>query len=313
MKKITKFIGLLCVAVLLSVFICNTSAYAQDDKIIVTPDTLGSNDSIYVVRITKRVVEIQDGSFANLTHLREIRVDSDNQHYASYCGCLYNKDYTELLCIPQNTTSVQVKNTIKSYSPHALDGLSQERKDAVDRLLNNNNSIQSEQISNDHLSSNEENIENTEQNNQTEQPSVENHESNFSQYVYTDEKGRTAFKYTGSGDTAIYIPEGVEVVAGFSSDTFGFNYDITYVHLPSTIKKCLAADFYNTKDGGYDTHFYNYLYQCPNLQTVEGGGKLDYMCNGSSVVRRGGIVVWSNSTKVPYDAQAYIDYNNKNK
>ncbi len=136
-------------------------------------------------------------------------------------------------------------------------------------------------------------------------------EANFSQYVYTDDKGRTAFKYTGTGDSSIYIPEGVEVVAGFSSDPFAFNNDITYVHLPSTIKICLMADFYNTEEGGYDKNYYNYLYQCPNLKTVEGGGKIDYMCNGSSVVRRGGIVIWSNSSKVPYNAQDYIDYNNR--
>jgi hypothetical protein len=74
----------------------------------------------------------------------------------------------------------------------------------------------------------------------------------------------------------------------------------------------MMADFYNDEAGGYDTNLYEYLYQCPNLRTVEGGGKIDYMCSGDKVTRRGGIVVWSNSSRIPYDAQAYTNYNNRN-
>ena len=307
MKKIKQMLSVLCVALSLSLFVYDIPTYAQEG-IVVTPDTLGSDDSIYVVRITNKVIEIQDGSFSNLVNLREIRVDSDNQYYASCNGCLYNKDYTVLICIPQNTTSVQVKTSITSYTPHALDGLSQERKDALDQFLStrdsgyvppttNNNSV----VTNDSPTTTT--VQNT--------PVVSNTETDFSQYVYTDEKGRTAFKYTGSGNSSICVPEGVEVLAGFCSNPFDFNYEITYVHLPSTLKKCLMADFYNTEAGGYDTNFYNYLYQCPNLQTVEGGGTIDYMCSGNAVTRRGGIVVWSNSAKVPYDVNAYLNYNNR--
>lgn len=321
MKRIKRIIGLLCTVLLLSVFMCDIPTYAQESGIVVTPDTLGSDDSIYVIRITNKVVEIEDGSFSNLVNLREIRVDSDNQYYASYDGCLYDKDYTTLICIPQNTTSVQVKTSITSYTPHALDGLSQDRKDKLDQFLNDqygNSYVPSSNpvstYTNPSTSTTNNNISNNtnnETNNNTTPSVTSSIQTDFSEYVYTDSKGRVAFKYTGTGNSAIYIPEGVEYIAGFSSEISNFNYEITYVRLPSTLKSCVMAGFYYTEAGGYDTNFYNCLYQCPNLQTVEGGGKTDYMCDGNTVTRRGGITVWSNSAKIPYDAQAYINYNNK--
>lgn len=106
----------------------NINVYA-DDQIIVTHDMLGDNNSLQVVRLTKRVVNIEDGAFSGLTALKEIRVDRDNEYYASCNGCLYNKDYTVLICIPQNTKSVSVKSSITGYLPHALDGLEQSRVD----------------------------------------------------------------------------------------------------------------------------------------------------------------------------------------
>ena len=307
--------------------------------IIVTKDTFGSDDSIFIVLIGYDVSDIEDGSFSDLKNLKEIRVDTRNPYYASVEGCLYNKKLTQLICIPQNTKSVQVIGSIEGYTPHAVDGLSQDRIDKLNSILNgSHHSVEGERRDNDGIASVGEvsdkfdsvtDQQDDERNdligsdvsedppmiivndNDSYDDTHKEEEAVFSQYVYTDDKGRTAFKYTGSGDSAIYIPDGVEVVAGFCSDPFAFNYDVTYVHLPSTIKKFLMADFYNTEAGGYDTNYYNYLYQCPNLKTVEGGGKIDYMCDGDSVTRRGGIVIWSNNSKVPYDAQAYIDYNNR--
>jgi hypothetical protein len=93
----------------------------EPEGVIVTPDTFGSDDSIYVVCIGYDVTHIEDGSFSNLRNLKEIQVDSRNPYYTSVNGCLYTKDRTTLMCIPQNTTSVDVKPSIKSYTPHALD------------------------------------------------------------------------------------------------------------------------------------------------------------------------------------------------
>ena len=106
--------------------------------VVVTPDTFGSNSSLTRIEIGYDVTTIEDGSFSNLNNLDYITVDSNNPYYSSYDGCLYNKDYTELLCIPRNRQSVIVLHSVKSYSPHALDGISKERKERLDYLISNN-------------------------------------------------------------------------------------------------------------------------------------------------------------------------------
>lgn len=107
----------------------------EPEGVIVTPDTFGSDDSIYVVCIGYDVTHIEDGSFSNLRNLKEIQVDSRNPYYTSVNGCLYTKDRTTLMCIPQNTTSVQVLSSITGYTPHAVDGLDQSRIDKLNSVL----------------------------------------------------------------------------------------------------------------------------------------------------------------------------------
>lgn len=113
----------------------NESAkYEKTDRgLIVTSNTFDEN--IERVEIGYDVIAILDGSFSELKNLSYINVDSRNRFYASYEGCLYTKDYTKLLCIPQNTDEVIVLNSVESYSEHALDGLSQERKNNLDNLI----------------------------------------------------------------------------------------------------------------------------------------------------------------------------------
>lgn len=131
-----KFKSFLCLILILFCLVTNNIT-SSASGVIVTPSTFGSNNSIKRIEIGYDVTEIQDGSFSNLKNLSYIDVDSNNQYYASYDGCLYNKDYTVLLCLPQNTTSVIILNSVKSYSQHALDGVSQERKNRLDSLIAN--------------------------------------------------------------------------------------------------------------------------------------------------------------------------------
>ena len=131
--------------------------------------------------------------------------------------------------------------------------------------------------------------------------------SGFSQYVYTDEKGRKCFKYTGTGDTCIVVPEGVQVIAGFGNSVFDRNYDVTYVYIPTTVQTMVSGNINNCEETNWDMTKYNLLYQLPNLQTVE-GGNYSYQCNGSTVTRPGNITVWSNSELVPYNLKSRSVY-----
>jgi hypothetical protein len=261
---------------------------------------LGDNNTTKIVRITNRVVEIEDGAFSGLTSLKEIRVDSDNQYYASYGGCLYNKDYTVLICIPQNTKSVQVKKTITSYTPHALDGLAQSRIDALNQFLGNTGS-------NTNTENTTNNSRNTTVNTTAPVQSVKpsnNTSTDFSQYVYTDRQGRKCFKYTGKGDTRIIVPDGVEKIAGFTASTLEWNDTITYVYIPTSVR---TMSMYALFDDDGDDNWYNCLYQCRNLQTVECGytDEFVFRSNGNSVYQPGNIYVWSSNSRIPYDEDAY--------
>ena len=298
---------IMCIVLSASIlFLCSgiqpLQAFAEGGTVITT-DFFDSNSTVEVIRITKNVVEIQDGAFSGLTCLRRITVDSDNMYYASYDGCLYNKDYTVLICIPQNTNSVHVKTSITSYTPHALDGLAQSRIDTLNNFLSNRGVIVSNPVT-------------------TYTPPIENptpiisepsptpqNSTDFSQYVYTNRNGEQEFRYTGSGDSRIIIPEGVKVVAGFTKEIGLINYDITYVYVPSTVVEFKTSDMFYEAEFGWDSNMYNVLYQCPNLQTVE-GGNFSYQCNSNTVTRPGNITVWSNSAKYPFDWSQYQNFNN---
>lgn len=307
MKKIKSLLGLCLILslVMIGFPVSTVTAYAQENGVVVTHEMLGDNNTTEVVRLTSRAIEVEDGAFSGLTALKEIRVDSDNQYYASCNGCLYNKDYTVLICIPQNTTSVQVRTSITSYTPHALDGLAQSRKDALNQFLGISGPTEYSNSTNTTTTP----VSNSQPQNSPTVTQPTNNNTDFSQYVYYEGED-VCFKYTGSGESSIYVPEGVTKITGFSDSTFKFNYDITYIHLPSTIESTRCMNMFNQEQFGWDNNLYDCLYQCPNLQTVE-GGNYAYQCNGSSVVSPGDIVVWSNSSRVKYDRQQYINYNNR--
>ena len=335
----------------------------EPEGVIVTPDTFGSDDSIYVVCIGYDVTHIEDGSFSNLRNLKEIQVDSRNPYYTSVNGCLYAKDRTTLMCIPQNTTSVQVLSSITGYTPHAVDGLDQSRIDKLNSVLDGSYWTKNEEdtaVQNDNgtatvgntssnpdtgtveqeydsqnddvdynESSDTTDVQNDWNNTDTTDIVADNNDTvqidsgsqttgpsrssstDFSQYVYTDEKGRTAFKYTGSGDAIIIVPEGVEIIEGFASGYGDFNDEITYVYLPSTLERMYTTGMFCKEEYNWDMNCYNVLYQCRNLQTVEGGNH-SYQCNGDSVIRPGDIIVWSKNTLYPYDIEKYKEYGIRN-
>jgi hypothetical protein len=296
--------------------------HAEGNITAITRETFGNNQNLEIIKISDRITSIEDGSFSNLTSLRKIIVDNNNQYFSSLNGCLYNKDYSILMCIPQNTELVYIKTDIKGYTPHALDGLAQSRKDAVDQIIashqtteiDTNNIIDTSSITSNNnidnsISDNQtyNNIETVTQNNNS--TSLADKEAKFLQYVYTDEKGRTAFKYTGSGDSEIYIPEGVEVIKMFSDYLFDLNYDITYIHLPSTAMKFAYGNVFTHESEGENNNLYSVLYQCKNLQKVESASKWYTSENNGTMLYNtvGRIEQWEKGVLHKHDDQKYID------
>lgn len=312
MKKI-KLLLTLCLILSLIIIgtpASTTMAYAKENGIVVTHKTFGDNNTTEIVRLTNKVIKVEDGAFSGLTALKEIRVDSGNRYYASCNGCLYNKNYTVLICIPRNVASIQIKTSITSYAPHALDGLPQPLKGTLDRLIDINKSTKRSNGNTKNTNTTSVNNSKSQKNSTVKQSKKT--KTDFSQYVYTNKDGEKVFKYTGSGNSRIIIPEGVQIVESFCPEHDGFNDEITYVRLPSTIETSYDVTLFYRFEYNLDTNYYDVLYQCRNLQKVE-GGNYSFQCNGNSVTRPGNITVWSKDKLVPYDQQKYIDYNNRNK
>ena len=323
MNKIKRFyVSILLVITLLM----SKPIVSNANGIVVTPDTFGSDSSLYRIQIGYDVTEIQDGSFSNLVNLQVIDVDQKNPYYCSYDGCLYNKDCTVLLCIPQNTSSVQMLKSVKSRSEHALDGLSENRKNKIDDYIAGKTSTSNQQnngTSSIGTSSNsgsqvqtesvQQDISDQTQNNTTqytEEPKTETvndtqqsipSADEFQQYVH-EEYGKVTFRYTGSGRSVIVVPEGVEKIASFSQGVLTFNDEITTIYLPSTLKVVSCAPIF--RDEG-DDKYYGVFYQCRNLQNVY-GGSYNYNAQGSYIERPyNDIIFWSNDQRYYYDESQY--------
>ena len=312
-------------------------AIASNDKnegVLVDKYTFGSDKSIYHVQLGYDVTFIEDGSFSKLVNLQTIDVDSKNPYYMSYGGCLYNKDGTELLCIPQNTSSVPILYSVKKHSEHALDGISKARKDKLEEAIKNGFTTKTKgsvEVGTFSGTNNSGNSISTDPKNSTDKSdyidldnwdyskgssfydsnssaqiakSLTPDSSAFQQYVYTGSDGKVTFKYTGSGYSTIVVPEGVTKIAGFAEDPWTFNDEITCVYLPSTLRTMSVSNMYCQEEFGWDNNGYNVLHQCRNLQNVYGSSS-SYSGNGSSVTRPGGITVWSSGTKTPYDSAVY--------
>lgn len=123
--------------VIMTIAVSGTAFAKEFNQAVLAQDNVNV-DSIHTINIIKDVTAIEDGIFAQFKNLERINVDDANPYYASYDGCLYNKDYTRLICIPQGKKSVYVRTTITSIAPHALDGLPQERIDKVNKLVGHN-------------------------------------------------------------------------------------------------------------------------------------------------------------------------------
>ena len=318
---------------------CNAYAKEFNQSTLVQDNV--NVDSIRIINIGKETTSIEDGIFAKFKNLQQINVNSTNPAYASYDGCLYSKDFKTLICIPQGRKSVYVRTTITSIAPHALDGLSQDRIDKVNKLVgnsysnssstpaqtttNNNSTTQKQQSSNSGSStstgSNSKSKITYNYNNPSKGSAGDavrevikpNNNSfinkndygntNMSKYVVTY-GGHKYFMYTGSGVKDLYVPEGVEVIYRLSA-TGTVNTDIETIHLPSTIG---SFGFSSWLSNLGDKNEYSALQQCTNLKSVTGGsdnvtttGSRVYMTNKSG----GQTLIWQRGSKITYNESAF--------
>lgn len=93
--------------------------------------TFGNNTRITRVHVGSDVIDITSGAFRKLGNLQEITVSADNPFYASYSGCLYDKDLTELLRYPPKLKSAVIPTTVVSIGENALHGVPEKLKTQI--------------------------------------------------------------------------------------------------------------------------------------------------------------------------------------
>lgn len=115
----------------LALFFFGAAAFSSNAASKITTidsSTFGNNIRITKVHVGSDVVDITSGAFRKLGNLQEITVSADNPFYASYSGCLYDKDMTELLRFPPKLKSAVIPTTVVSIGENALHGVPEKLK-----------------------------------------------------------------------------------------------------------------------------------------------------------------------------------------
>ena len=77
------------------------------------------------IKIPSGVTSIGNGAFKDCGNLKNINVATDNQIYTSENGVLYNKDKTELICVPKGKKGkIKIPSSVTSIEDYAFWGCS---------------------------------------------------------------------------------------------------------------------------------------------------------------------------------------------
>lgn len=126
---------------ILTVLLCPLRVEAGNDPTKIERGTFTS-PYIATIKISADVTDIEYGSFNNLQHLVAIDVAKGNENYSTYNGCLYNKDQTLLICIPQGIAKTSISPKAVRLAPCALTGHSASfRRQVKDAIAANNKGI----------------------------------------------------------------------------------------------------------------------------------------------------------------------------
>gem|GEM_PF-2772156 len=132
-KIIKKFTSLLLIFFILISSICAKVSAEELTKITVA--TFDNPEDITSISIGSSVTSISSNAFVCMVNLRSIEVSENNSNYASYSGCLYDKDLTTLLCVPSALKSTYIPESVVSIGPYALKGVSTNMKKTIKSIV----------------------------------------------------------------------------------------------------------------------------------------------------------------------------------
>lgn len=121
--------------VLLTTLIITTISSNAKGPSTLDAQTFKSDYRITTIHIGSDVSEITSTAFRNLNNLRLITVSEGNPYFASYSGCLYDKELTELVCYPPALAGTYIPDTVVSIRENALHGVPEAIKEQVKTVV----------------------------------------------------------------------------------------------------------------------------------------------------------------------------------
>lgn len=111
------------------------TGYTGTDNELIIPDILNNYNVVGIdegafdncpnltsVSIRKNIKSIDSGAFRNCRNLSKINVSDGNPYFSSLNGVLFNKDFTSIVCYPQNKTESEysLPDSVVSISEYAF-------------------------------------------------------------------------------------------------------------------------------------------------------------------------------------------------
>lgn len=88
----------------------------------IAPNACHNSTILTSIEIGPNVNMIGRAAFGGCTNLNEITVSENHKTFSSYDGCLYNKDFSQLLCCPAGKTTAKLKEGTASIKSDAFGG-----------------------------------------------------------------------------------------------------------------------------------------------------------------------------------------------
>ncbi|MCR4604518.1 MAG: hypothetical protein K5639_00785 [Eubacterium sp.] len=252
----------------------------------ITQETFaGREETINIVAIGDKTLVIDDDAFINLPNLKSISlVNSPN--YAVFFYCLYTKDYRELIYVPPCVgDDIAFHSKLTVIRPYALyrapQALAEKARQVADKNWYRENPTPTPTVTATPVPTVKPyptpalSKENTLYDQMTKKQKKElkkrlkltKKTKPYIKYCGFDKYKNIYFHYFGQ-DKVVHIPDGIQLIYGFSPDFFTHNTTVEKIVMPDRAVVCYTWTCFIRSIYGMDQNFYYPFYFCDNLKKI---------------------------------------------